>query len=74
MIVSTMSSMLGSYRERCCGVNVSKRRDIHPEWKHGLMIASVFAGASITIWYDSTVVDVSVNFERFPLIHSPFVT
>jgi hypothetical protein len=34
--------------------------------KHEL-IASVFAGASITIWYDSTVVDVSINFERLSL-------
>lgn len=34
--------------------------------KHEL-IASLFADASITIWYDSTVVDVSINFERLSL-------
>lgn len=34
--------------------------------KHEL-IASLFADASITIWYDSTVVGVSINFERLSL-------
>jgi hypothetical protein len=34
------------------------------------LAASVFAGASIKIWYDSTVVGVSINFERFPLIRT----
>ena len=36
-------------------------------------IASMFAGVSVTIWYDSTVVDVTINTGQFPLVHSPFV-
>jgi hypothetical protein len=34
--------------------------------KHEL-VASLFADASISIWYESTVVDVSINFERLSL-------
>jgi hypothetical protein len=34
--------------------------------KHDL-VASLFADASISIWYESTVVDVSINFERLSL-------
>ena len=60
-----MTSMLRSYRK----MPESKRRDIQVlrmlrsrlvNLKHEL-IASVIAGASITIWYDSTAVDVSIN-------------
>jgi hypothetical protein len=56
VIVSTMTSMLRSYRK----MPESRRRDIQVsrsrlvDRKHEL-IASIIAGASITIWYDSTV-------------------